>query len=389
MLSLQFVTHDHLEIQCLKPNPGVSNGGILDGNNQQKSSLDNLDDIIDLSFPIQQLRSIDDQFAPRQMLRCILLAHRGINVALNAAVEAGFTPDLEPSSVKHHHPPGADDVLPTLILAVLRAHPPKLISNLRFVEYFAPASLLRGEAGYAYTNLYGAVQFLKKLDIEGHMAEVTLGGLGEGAMLSIGPEEFRAGLERCRQAMKDKSSEDETEGGIEADGRHGDRPKEARKDVENFSDDEESLTPRISARDVREAREHGETVDIDWALRKQAELLSRCGGVQNDSELKALGEEEDSWSQHLPPEEPPLPSYFSRSYSFLATQPDDIRMSDLPRLLKEYQMLVHATELLLNERTVWRESERKRQMKLARKNLEKSYGDVMSAEDTESTNKSK
>ena len=79
----------------------------------------------------------------------------------------------------------------------------------------------------------------------------------------------------------------------------------------------------------------------------------------------------------LPPEDPPLPSNFSRSYSYLATSPNDIRMSDLPKLLKEYRMLVYATESLLNERQTWRESERKRLMQMERETLEKNYEDVI------------
>jgi len=52
-------------------------------------------------------------------------------------------------------------------------------------------------------------------------------------------------------------------------------------------------------------------------------------------------------------------------------------MSDLPRLLKEYRMLVHATESLLNERQTWRESERKRLMQMEREKLERTYEDVI------------
>ena len=165
MLSLQFVTPNHLEIDCLKHSSNVG------------SSDD--DNVIDLSYSIQKLRSIHDQSSPRQKLQCILLAHRGISVALNAAVgqnsKGVFLPTHLPPSNQDHNPPGADDVLPTLILAVLRSHPPSLLNDLRFIEHFAPPTLLRGESGYAYTNLCGAVHFLKKLDIDGHLADVSLG----------------------------------------------------------------------------------------------------------------------------------------------------------------------------------------------------------------------
>jgi hypothetical protein len=45
--------------------------------------------------------------------------------------------------------------------------------------------------------------------------------------------------------------------------------------------------------------------------------------------------------------QPSLPDGFKRSYQFLATEPDDIRMSDIPALLEEYRMLVRTTEMLL------------------------------------------
>jgi len=40
-------------------------------------------------------------------------------------------------------------------------------------------------------------------------------------------------------------------------------------------------------------------------------------------------------------------------------------------------MLVHVTELLLNERSVWRESERKRLSRLERERLERDFADVI------------
>ncbi len=54
-------------------------------------------------------------------------------------------------------------------------------------------------------------------------------------------------------------------------------------------------------------------------------------------------------------------------------------------------MLVHATEKLLNERTVWRENERKRQLMLEREHLERNFVNVIGVaengdEDVELTN---
>ena len=338
--SLQFVSPRHLEIKCL-----------------EEAQID-----IDLSYPMQQLLSLNAQSSPRQMLQTILLIFRGINVALNSAVAGRQTP------------PGADDVLPTLILTVLRANPPRLLTNILFIERFAPVSLLRGEAGYAYTNLCGAVQFLKDLNVDEHMADVSM---GEGAVLSIDPAEFRAGLEKCRMMME----ADEDEKISVSTNNVGLKPTNNSSVVGKAQFCEESsalFDMNITASDVRHARSAGCTTDLDWALEKQKALMWKEGKVRtkyNNQEVTTDGA--GNHVAFLPPEEPPLPSNFSRSYSYLATAPNDIRMSDLPNLLKEYRMLVHATESLLNERQTWRESERKRLLQMEREKLEKTYDDVI------------
>jgi hypothetical protein len=281
-------------------------------------------------------------------------------------------------------PPSADDVLPTLILAVLRAQPSKILTDLRLIEFFATVSLLRGEAGYAYTNLCGAVQFLRKLDLEGHAAEVSLGGLGEGAVLSISPDDFKAGIEESRKALalaEDKMPKDSEES--------NDQNQIAFQMDENDSSakgtglNEALLQMKISGRDIREARMNGETIDLNWALRKQKDLLWQHGKVQT-----TLSESLDASmaNSNLPPENPPLPPQFTRSYSYLTARVDDIRISDLPSLLNEYKLLVHTTESLLNERSTWIEAEKRRQMKIGRCDLERKYHEVIGEVGSEMAN---
>ena len=50
---------------------------------------------------------------------------------------------------------------------------------------------------------------------------------------------------------------------------------------------------------------------------------------------------------HLPPDAPPLTEGFARSYGCVATNPDDVRVSDLLHLLKDYRMLVYATKIMM------------------------------------------
>ena len=362
MQLLQFVSAAHLEIRCLE------------------STTSNVHHDVDLSYAIEQLQSIQYQSSPRQMLRSILLAHRGVSYALNEACGRNIDP------------PGADDILPTLILATLRARALHLSSALRIIETFAPLPLLVGEEGYAYTNLCGAMQFITDLDVEGHMAEVAiLGGSGENsAVLSIGPDEFRIGVEECRRKMALKSegakkimvddSVDEIVANNEMDYK------------DECTNDEKSPHVHITARHVRNAREQGEIVDLGWALEEQQISMWQQGRlvdipskpVGNPNESAAIAGHE-LLKHNLPPEEPSLPSQFTRSYSFLTTHPDNISLRDLPQLLQEYKMLVHTTEVLLNERSIWRESERKRLLKLERGHLERDLAEAMGGDHTSGT----
>jgi hypothetical protein len=82
--------------------------------------------------------------------------------------------------------PSADDVLPAIILTVIRARSERLLFNLKFVEDFCAPEDLRGEAGYAFTNLHGAVQFLQELD-DSTTAQ----------QLAMSAQEFRQGVEAC------------------------------------------------------------------------------------------------------------------------------------------------------------------------------------------------
>jgi len=65
-----------------------------------------------------------------------------------------------------------------------------------------------------------------------------------------------------------------------------------------------------------------------------------------------------------------LPQDFSRTYSYLGVQPEDIRISDIPTLLHEYNQLVHLCENLLTEKSAELAAEHKRRLKSARDQLE-------------------
>lgn len=301
--SLQFVTSTHLEIACLAD---------TDANELLKDA-------------IETLLSVDSFYSPYEKLQRALKVYHNVNTALSEALnkDRGSSERLLPS---------ADDVLPTLILSILRAKPPHIVSNLRMIEAFSPPEYLRGEAGYAFTNLYGALQFLRDLNMDNPES------------LSIGAAEFRRGLEESRASAKERLEQVDGKGTIE----------------ESEKEDTAIFPIEIPVRQVRAARLRGETVDLEWAQRWQ----EQHGAEATDTTLEVGTGQEGG--EGLPDS---LPSGFSRSYSYMVTRPEDIRLTDLPQLLAEYRMLVHATEQLLGERTTRLAAERKQRFATARSAL--------------------
>ncbi|OEU10679.1 hypothetical protein FRACYDRAFT_246433 [Fragilariopsis cylindrus CCMP1102] len=122
-----------------------------------------------LKEPIKALQSIEAFYSPYEKLQRVLDVFRGVNVALTKTSKTV---------------PSADDVLPTVILVI---------------EY------LRGEAGYAFTNLYSAAQFLQELDL--NISEDDDNGKSNRSnnnSLSISSDELKRGLEKSRAVNKSK-----------------------------------------------------------------------------------------------------------------------------------------------------------------------------------------
>jgi len=183
----------------LSPATNVHSRGVV------RPSLDIL-----LEEPIQALRSMEAFYSPYEKLQRVLDVFRGVNAAL--------------TKISPHTVPSADTILPTMILVVVKAATAvisttdgasasasattttacrkmkmttkksnkiktsqsqsnrnnnskttrtssssslqHILRDLYFIENFALPEYLRGEAGYAFTNLYGAIQFLQELDLE-------------------------------------------------------------------------------------------------------------------------------------------------------------------------------------------------------------------------------
>ncbi|KAK7334486.1 hypothetical protein VNO80_26243 [Phaseolus coccineus] len=100
----------------------------------------------------KELLKINAFKAPHEKLLSILNCCRVINnVLLNVAMS-------------EHVPAGADDFLPVLIYVTIKANPPKLHSNLKFIKLFRRQAKLISEAEYYFTNLVSASAFIVDLN---------------------------------------------------------------------------------------------------------------------------------------------------------------------------------------------------------------------------------
>ncbi|KAJ1957035.1 hypothetical protein GGI12_005143, partial [Dipsacomyces acuminosporus] len=73
----------------------------------------------------------------------------------------------------------ADGILPLLIFSVIKANPPRFISNLRFIQRYRTRSLLASQFEYCMTNAQAAASFVSSVDARklGLSAEVSSSAL--------------------------------------------------------------------------------------------------------------------------------------------------------------------------------------------------------------------
>lgn len=257
---LQYVTPSHLEIACLsKYDVGNRTASTsledeaLGADGRNMSGCEAL-----LTEPVEQLKRLHTFHSPTKVVDCVLEVYKGINHALSSTKAS----------------PGADDVLPTFILVLLRARPKEIISMLRFVETFVPPSSLRGEAGYAFMSLFSAVEYVRQLDFNqfSNMDQTIKDSLVTGTT------DFRVSGDKSPviAAYPDEGSEEKAENAPPA------------KHVS------------MRASDVRFARERNEMTDLSWAQR-WSQLQNADGGdlVLGESDTMNVSSEQTNDSTVL------------------------------------------------------------------------------------------
>ncbi|KNE67914.1 hypothetical protein AMAG_12631 [Allomyces macrogynus ATCC 38327] len=124
----------------------------------------------------KELLKINDYKAPRDKLICILNSCKVIFGLIKQTSQAET----------------ADSFLPLLIFVTMQANPPKLISNVQYINRFRNPAKLQSEAGYYLTHLQGAIHFIESLD---HTS------------LSINKAEFDAAIEARMAAIDEEEAE--------------------------------------------------------------------------------------------------------------------------------------------------------------------------------------
>ena len=79
------------------------------------------------------------------------------------------SPSPKPSSSSRTASPtpvSGDVILPLMIFAVVKANPPRLVSNLLYIQRFRRESAAGGEEGYCLINLMAVAEFLENVDLE-------------------------------------------------------------------------------------------------------------------------------------------------------------------------------------------------------------------------------
>eukprot|EP00055_Hartaetosiga_balthica_P009951 m.40977 g.40977 ORF g.40977 m.40977 type:complete len:495 (+) comp6968_c0_seq1:93-1577(+) len=108
--------------------------------------------VIEVKAAIDYLVLMDAKQAPFEKLQCVLSCANKIF-------------DIIQKSASSTQVASADDFLPALIYILIQANPPHIHSNINYLDSFCnPKRLSAGEAGYHYTSLVGAAQFVETIN---------------------------------------------------------------------------------------------------------------------------------------------------------------------------------------------------------------------------------
>lgn len=305
----------------------------------------------------------NDYVSPSEKMTCL----REISQSIIATISANQPPKKKPSSAstteveksKVKDLPGADDLLPGLILAIKEANPPHLLSTIDYLESYLSPKKLVSEAGYILTQFVSAVQFLQRVN---------------AAALTISPLEFEESMYRCmhegksrmrilqeENEMKEKLAykkqqqlQQGVDGAAAAIASRSDKLQQQSQlcsvheiynkiKCRNVSRDEIDQ-PVVSAGDSMQCSARRRAFDAVDKRACRALVRAHDGYSGSDAQARRIS----AWC---------CDSEFSRAYnidkhktsndserliSYFDSSPDMLTMKDIPRMLAEYKFLVKA-----------------------------------------------
>jgi Vacuolar sorting protein 9 (VPS9) domain len=137
------------------------------------------------------LTAMSSYKAPSDKVTCILNASNTLSTLLTFYYTEVKNKGKKGGGGSHAGAVGADDFLPSLIYALLRAAPPQLYSTLRYLGDFTRPSLLMSQRGYFLTSVFSAVSFLRQARPE---------------QLSLTREAFEEGIQRATEEATVKNA---------------------------------------------------------------------------------------------------------------------------------------------------------------------------------------
>jgi hypothetical protein len=194
--SLAFITAEHLDLRSIQHLAAASASSSVDawmeGCNFEASSKQGQLEAALLRGPIESLRMLQWCSCPSDKLLCIKRCSIFISQLLNSVGSCTYGKIASDGistvgNVGSKGPPGADELLPVMILAIKYCNPEAIHSNIRYLQRYLRPERLVSEAGYLLTNLVSAVFFLDGVDAQA---------------LTIDPEEFERSLRRCKEMAR-------------------------------------------------------------------------------------------------------------------------------------------------------------------------------------------
>lgn len=239
----------------------------------------------------KELQKINMHKAPRDKLFCILNCCKVINnLLLNASLSS------------NDNPPGADEFLPILIYVTLKANPPRLHSNLLYIQRYRRQSRLVSEAAYYFTNILSAESFIWNINAES---------------LSMDEVEFQKNMESARAVLL----------GIDGEVHSNQISQEERRPT--LSDTGDNRSERLESSGIQsvniQSSHHKASVSQDEKNRSTASSMSASDFEAKGAAVLAKDEQRGR--------------YF-HEYPFLFSQAGDLTVSDVEILLASYKELV-------------------------------------------------